>query len=220
MTSNSELQRFDKLFVSLRYYLIGMASADPRYKNTLEMLEFAKDIHTGVRKDGFTPEFQHQIEIAHYIRTIGSSLINPAMVIGICLGHDILEDYSAIAPFVTLEELASHVGNEMADECMILSKEYQGKKLDTRTYYTNLQNSPHGSIAKGGDRIHNQNSMTNVFSNEKQLSYVKETEDFVLPMIKAARRKHFSQEPAYENIKFVLRSQISFVKAYVVSPAQ
>ena len=207
--------QFEKLFISLRYYLIAMAKTDKSYIPTLNMLEFAKDVHVGVRKDGATPEFQHQLEIAHFIRTLSDNLRNPALVIGLCLGHDILEDYSNKAPFVTFEQVVDISGHEMADEIMIISKEYKGIKLSTEEYYRNLARTPHGSIAKGGDRIHNQGSMANVFTTNKQLGYVDETENFVLPMLKIARRSFFDQEAAYENIKFVLKSQNTFVKAYI-----
>jgi (p)ppGpp synthase/HD superfamily hydrolase len=192
-----------------------MAKTDKSYIPALNMLEFAKDVHVGVRKDGATPEFQHQLEIAHFIRTLSDNLRNPALVIGLCLGHDILEDYSNKAPFVTFEQVVDISGHEMADEIMIISKEYKGIKLSTEEYYRNLARTPHGSIAKGGDRIHNQGSMASVFTADKQLGYVDETENFVLPMLKIARRSFFDQEAAYENIKFVLKSQNTFVKAYI-----
>lgn len=206
---------FEKLYISLRYYLISAAKFDKSYVPALNMLEFAKDVHVGTRKDGSTPEFQHQLEIAHFIRTLSENLRNPALVIGLCLGHDILEDYSDKAPFVTYEQVVDISGQEMADEIMIISKEYKGIKLSTEEYYRNLANTPHGSVAKGGDRIHNQGSMANVFTSQKQLGYVDETENFVLPMLKIARRKFFDQEAAYENIKFVLKSQGTFVRAYI-----
>ena len=205
---------FEKLFISLRYYLISAAKVDKSYIPALNMLEFAKDIHVGTRKDGCTPEFQHQLEIAHFVRTL-SDLRNPALVIGLTLGHDILEDYSNKFPFVTYEQIVDIAGRELADETMIISKEYKGVKLPTEEYYAALAKTPNGSIAKGGDRIHNQSSMANVFAKHKQLSYVDETENFVLPMLKIARRKFFDQEAAYENIKFILQSQKTFVRAYL-----
>lgn len=206
---------FEKLFISLRYFLISAAKFDKSYIPALNMLEFAKGIHVGTRKDGFTPEFQHQLEIAHFCRTLSTNLRKPALVIGLSLGHDILEDYSNKAPFVTHEQIVDISGQEMADEIMIISKEYKGIKLPIEEYFSNLAKTPHGSIAKGCDRIHNQGSMANVFTNHKQLGYVDETENYILPMLKVARRKFFDQEAAYENIKFILKSQNSYVRAYV-----
>lgn len=210
---SSNLATFNKLFISLRYYLLGMAKHDREYVHTYEMLEYAKEIHTGTRKDKVTPEFQHQLEIAHYVRTLGNSVRKPALVIGLSLGHDILEDYSNIAPFVTHEQIQTLFGSQYADEMMLISKEYKGKKLSTDEYYSNMLKSRHCTIAKGADRINNQGSMDAVWNSQKQLSYVTETESYILPMLKNARRKFFDQELAYENIKFVLKSQNKFVKA-------
>lgn len=209
----SNLNTFNKLFVSLRYYLLGAAKFDASYKKTLEMLEYAKDIHVGTRKDKVTPEFQHQLEIAHYVRTLSPSLKNPALTIGLGLGHDLLEDYSDKFPFVTYEQIVTRFGTQYADEMMLISKEYKGKKITTEEYYANMAKSQYCTIAKGADRINNQGSMGGVFNPAKQMGYVDETETFILPMLKNARRTFFEQESAYENIKFVLKSQITFVKA-------
>ena len=208
------MEKFNKLFISLRYYLIGRAKVDKSFVPAIELLEFSKDIHVGKRKNG-DPEFQHQLEIAHLMRTLEGNLRNPALVLATVFGHDLLEDYSNKAPFVTYEEVQAIAGSEVADELMIISKEYKGVKKSNEEYYAGLILTPHGSIAKGGDRVHNHSTMTAAFSHAKQLSYVQETEDFVLPMMKEARRKFFDQEAAYENIKFILQSQMTFVRAYL-----
>lgn len=54
--------------------------------------------------------------------------------------------------------------------------------------------------------------MGGAFSIAKQLSYLVETEELVLPMIKAAARLHPLQEGAYENAKLALKSQISLAR--------
>lgn len=54
--------------------------------------------------------------------------------------------------------------------------------------------------------------MGNAFTVSKQLSYLRETEELVLPMIKAASRKFPLQEGAFENAKLCLRSQISLAR--------
>lgn len=48
---------------------------------------------------------------------------------------------------------------------------------------------------------------------EKQKDYIQETTRYILPMLKQARRTFSKQEPAYENEKFVLRSQITLTQA-------
>ena len=54
--------------------------------------------------------------------------------------------------------------------------------------------------------------MGNAFSVAKQLSYLTETEELVLPMIKISARLFPLQEPAFENAKLALRSQISLAR--------
>ena len=68
------------------------------------------------------------------------------------------------------------------------------------------------SIVKAADRFHNHSTMGNAFSVPKQLSYLVETEQFVLPMIKASARAFPIQEAAYENAKLALKSQISLAR--------
>ena len=59
------MNNFEKAEVSLRYWLIGRG-----YIQALKAMEFGKRYHKGLRKDGVTPEFHHQISIAQYVRTL------------------------------------------------------------------------------------------------------------------------------------------------------
>ena len=49
---------YDKLLVSLRYWLLGR-----EFYTALKAPRYAADYHTGLRKDGVTPEFEHQLRI-------------------------------------------------------------------------------------------------------------------------------------------------------------
>jgi hypothetical protein len=55
--------------------------------------------------------------------------------------------------------------------------------------------------------------MVGVFTIEKQRDYIQETQDYILPALKEARRRFPRQEPAYENIKHMLKSQIELLQA-------
>jgi hypothetical protein len=72
---------------------------------------------------------------------------------------------------------------------------------------------PVATVVKGSDRINNQSTMVGVFTPKKQMEYVRECEEHILPMLKSARRKFPDQEPAYENMKLVLTTQIAMVRA-------
>ncbi len=204
--SNNGLERYNKLFIAMRYFLIGMGTQDKRYLNALNALEYAKAIHIGYRKDGVTPEFQHQLEIAHYLRTLLPLMEYPAEVLCASFLHDVPEDYD-----IAFEEIESKFGKRVRESVYLLTKKYRGEKKSTQEYFGQLAKCPIASVVKGADRINNQQSMIGVFTLEKQKCYVEESEQYIIPMLKKARHLHVGQEAAYENIKLILNSQIRLI---------
>jgi (p)ppGpp synthase/HD superfamily hydrolase len=194
------MTEYEKLRISLRYYLLGKG-----YYNALQADQFASEYHTGFRKDGVTPEYEHQIRIAHYIRSISSSLLYPENTVASVLLHDVREDYG-----VKDSVLEQMFGKEVARSVWLLDK--NGKT--TEEYFRGLAEDAAGSIAKGGDRVHNIQTMVGVFSKEKQQKYIDEVRQYFLPMLKTARRNFPQQESAYENIKHMLVSQIELIEAF------
>ena len=76
-----------KLKLSLRYWLHGK-----EYFTALKAMDLANFYHDGMRKDGKTPEFHHQVSIAAYIRTL-PNLLKPEATITAAFLHDLVEDY-------------------------------------------------------------------------------------------------------------------------------
>jgi len=189
--------------ISLRYWLQGA-----KYHTALKAMDFGAGYHSGVRKDGITPEFDHQISIAHYVRTLLDSLEYPEETLSTVFLHDVREDFG-----VAYEEIETKFGSKVAVAVDAMTKVFRGTKKDEKAVFEQIANDPIASIAKGADRIHNFGSMVGVFKIEKQKDYIKEGEDLFLPMLKVARRIHVRQEPAYENIKTMLTSQIALIKS-------
>lgn len=191
------MNEHEKLKLALRYYLLGKG-----YYVAIEAMEFAAAHHVGLRKDGVTPEFHHQISIAHYIRTL--PVMYPELTIAAGLLHDVREDYN-----VADAELVRRFGQVLTTACIILDK--NGK--DTEYYHQECAVNPITSIAKPSDRVNNLQTMGGVFTDEKQHRYATETEDHFLPMVKVGRRMFPQQELAYENIKHMLTSQLQLIRA-------
>lgn len=204
------LSKYQKIFISTRYRLAGLAKNDSDFLLALKALEYAKDFHTGTRKDGFTPEFQHQLEISQYLYTISDSLISPGKTIAAAFLHDTPEDYD-----ISYSEIEEKFGVVICKSVELLTKKHRGSVKDMQVYFTEIGKDPIASIVKGADRINNHQSMIGVFKEQKIESYIKETQDFILPMLKEARRNFVEQEGAYENIKFSLNSQIKFINYYL-----
>jgi (p)ppGpp synthase/HD superfamily hydrolase len=117
--------------------------------------------------------------------------------------HDTREDY----PQATTE-IEQNFNPRVVYAVELLDK--NGK--EPSFYFSQIAKDPIASIVKGADRTHNIQSMIGVFTPEKQIRYVTEAEEYFLPMLKTARRKFPQQEPAYENIKHLLNTQIELIK--------
>jgi (p)ppGpp synthase/HD superfamily hydrolase len=197
------IEEYYKMRTSLKYWFLGK-----EYFKAAKALSFAAKYHRGTRKDKITPEFEHQVSIACFARTIASCFIRPEETFIVILLHDISEDYN-----VPTETFNMMYNKEVADAVWLTTKKFNGSVKDNATYYSEMGNCPIASIVKGIDRIHNIQTIHEVFSEEKQMLYIKETEDLVLPMIKKARNLFPEQEEAYENIKHALKTNISLIKA-------
>lgn len=207
---------FEKLKIALRYFLAGGHSAcqiddqaRKKYSDAMTVLEWAETIHSGKRKSG-EPEFIHQVQMAHHVRSYWLSLSNPIDTIISSIVHDLMEDY----PEAKWPELHS---DEWSKYSLKLSKIRSGAKIPMDIYFGELSKCPVCSVVKGIDRINNLQSMLNVFSIEKQEKYIEEAETWIIPMIKQAKRNFPEQESVYENIKLIMKSQIELLRANIVT---
>lgn len=194
---------YQKKSIAIRYWLLGRG-----YHNAVRAMEYASGFHTGVRKDGETPEFAHQVEIAQYVRTLTHGLRYPEETLAAVFLHDVSEDYQ-VGP----ELIEREFGAVVAEAVWLLTKEFNGEKKPIDVVFASQSQNPIASVVKGADRIHNFQSMVDVFSLPKQQAYIEECESYILPMLKTARRHFPDQEPVYENVKHVLHSQIDLIRA-------
>lgn len=200
--------KFQKKMLTLRNQLIGA-----RYHHALAALEFAIRYHTGTRKDGITPEFQHQVEIALFALTLPDLMFREEVIATIML-HDVREDYGVSDGevrdlFFEDRAFADRVSRAVEN----MTKEFRGVKKDEKALFEAMGEDAIASIAKGCDRMHNLQTMVGVFKIEKQKAYIAEVHDLFLPMLKKARRLFPHQVNAYENIKHILNSQIELIQS-------
>jgi (p)ppGpp synthase/HD superfamily hydrolase len=198
-----QLSSYEKQKIALRYWLYSA-----KYYRAVTAMDFAEKYHQGVRKDGITPEFSHQIAIASHVRCFADLLEYPEETICAALLHDVREDYG-----VSDEETRGRFGDLVADAVDALTKEFRGVRRDEATVFAAIAGNVIASVVKPADRIHNHGSMMRVFSVAKMTEYTNETREYFWKMIKTARRTFPSQEPIYEALSLVLSTQLDFADA-------
>lgn len=188
-------------YVKQKVFVKGWLSGKG-YHTALKAMEFALQYHTGKRKNG-EEEFSHQISQAALAITLSSNFLFPEDVFITIFLHDTTEDYGVAHSIMT-----EKFGERPANAIRLMTKVSPDMpKQSNEYYYANLVNCPIASICKGLDRVHNLMTMLDGFKPEKQVEYVKETHDFVVPMLKKARKIHTEQCDVYENIKFIIMNQ-------------
>jgi (p)ppGpp synthase/HD superfamily hydrolase len=193
---------YEKMKIALRYWLLGSG-----YNKAAEAMAFAEKFHNGVRKDG-QHEFSHQVSQANLARTLVHHFSFKEEVFIVIFLHDICEDKG-----ISYEEIEKRFGPIVAKSVRLITKVYQDVKLPNEQYYPPMSDCEITSVCKGLDRVHNLMTMLNGFKPEKRMSYIQETKDFTIPMLKLARRNFPSQEGVYENIKFIMTNQIQLYTA-------
>ena len=195
-------ENYEKQKIALRYWLLGKG-----YFKAVEAMAFAEKFHNGKRKNG-DHEFSHQVSQASLARTLVHHFNFKEEVFIVIFLHDICEDKG-----ISYEEIERRFGSRVVKAIKLITKEYQGVKVPNEAYYEAMSECEITSVCKGFDRVHNLMSMLNGFKPEKQVSYIQETMDFTIPMLKAAKRNFPHQEGVYENIKFIMTNQIQLYNA-------
>ena len=199
------IDRADKLCIAARYWLLGMAEQDPAYFKVVDALEFCLEYHTGKRNGG-GPEYIHQLEIFHFLRTLHRHIKNPVVVYILAFLHDVVEDKN-----VSLEQIERKWGESIAFKLSLLSKEILGKPNEGYSL-DDIFADEDASIVKVADRANNVSTMIGVFKKARLVRYVKETADEFIHRIKAARRKFSHQEAVYENAKLEILNQLTLIQ--------
>lgn len=196
--------RHQKQLAVMRGWLEGR-----KYWKAMEALHVVRELSNGVRKDGITPQFHHQLSVTRLLTTLEQIFLYPEETITAGFLHDLLEDHGDVWNRDTLER---KFGKQVADAVWTLSKKSNGTVKSAEAYYGALGQCPIGSLVKLADRNHNIQTMEGVFSPEKQLAYIGEVEEWYYPMIKEARHLFPQQYAAYENLKITLRCQCRLIR--------
>lgn len=177
-------------------YLRGFASG-AGMKETLKALSFAREKHCGQFRKSGEPYIVHPLMMACNAVSMG---IKEDTVVATILLHDVCEDCGVSVAELPVSDTVRHAVDLMTFRVM----EGETKEIAKNRYYNMLLQSREASMTKLIDRCHNVSSMAGTFSVEKLKSYIEETRQYVLPLL----RKVKNQYPEDSDILFVLKYHI------------
>ena len=195
----------DRLFSEARMatYVGAYCNAKGLYQ-TKRALAFAKEKHNGqYRKPGHTderiPYIYHPLLLTCHALALG---LEDDDLLSACLLHDVCEDCG-----VQIDELP--VNDQTREAVRLLTKPEEFGKTDPeyRTYYEGIAGNRIALIVKLLDRCNNVSSMATSFTDEHMAEYIKETQEYIDPLLEKARNEY----PQYSNQLFLIRYHMSSV---------
>src|ERR1700722_7128177 len=144
------------------------------YAHAGKALGFARRYHGGLRKDGITPNFHHQVEIAFSLyddrKRLEAGGLDPDIAIAAGILHDTPEDN----PFLPLADIEREFNTCIAATAELLNKNRNGKLLSAKKYFEKLLNDPYAIIVKLHDRRNNMETILGL-PPEAQAAWILET---------------------------------------------
>lgn len=172
---------------------------------TLAALPLMREKHSGQKRKGTTvPYYVHPLTMACHALAMN---IKDDDVLATALLHDVIEDTDTKP-----EELP--VSDRVREAVCLLSRNTYGGKEDkeknTQLYYENIAKNPLAVFVKCMDRCNNLSTMAEGFKKPKMIQYIKETEEYILPLLKTLKGI-----PAWNDAAWLMRYQIvSILETY------
>lgn len=195
----------DRLFNENRMatYIGAYCIAKHLYQ-TKKALAFAKEKHEGqFRKQGHSkemvPYIYHPLLLTCHALALG---MEEDDLLSACLLHDVCEDCGIKTAELPVSEKAKEAVKLLTKgEC------FDKSEKDVRAYYEGISGNRIAMMVKILDRCNNISSMATSFTDERMAKYIKETQEYVYPLIKKARNDY----PEYSNQLFLIRYHMNSV---------
>ncbi len=199
------------------YRRLERVSREEGLTETMRALPYAREKHAGqFRKAewGTTeriPYLIHPLLMACHAHALG---LTDDRILTVILLHDVCEDCGVLP-----EELP--FSDEVKLSVALLTKKPDpelSKAENTALYYQALSLDPVASIVKILDRCNNVSTMARCFSREKMISYINETEEWVLPLMQQFKYDYTEYSDAAFIVKYHILSVIESLKVMLMRP--
>ena len=201
ITANLSDRLFDESHMGT--YISGYCDARELFQ-TKRALKFAREKHEGqYRKQGHSgeqvPYIYHPLLLTCHAIALG--LIEDDLL-SVCLLHDVCEDCDVLP-----EELPVSPAAIEAVRLLTKPRDFDKSEKDEKAYYSAIAGNRIASMVKLLDRCNNISSMATSFSDEHMAKYIKETQDYIIPLLQKMRGDH----PEYSNPLFLIRYHMNSV---------
>ena len=188
-------------------YIKGFATG-AGMKETLKVLSFAREKHCGQLRKSGQPYIVHPLTMACNAVSMG---IRDDTVVATILLHDVCEDCG-----VSVAELPVSQAVKRGVELMTFRvMDGESKEIAKNRYYNMLLQSREATLTKLIDRCHNVSSMAGTFSVAKLKSYIEETRQYVLPLLKKAKTVYPEDADMLFLLKYHIVSVVDSIEATI-----
>lgn len=199
--SGPEWQLKDRMFSEDNMYrFIRTFASAAGCKNTMNALPYAKKMHEGqFRKgEGNIPYIIHPLNMACHALALG---LNEDELIAAILLHDVCED-CCDEDGNPIDPKKLPVSETVQEAVRLVTKQ---KSYIEKEYYKALSKNRISVIIKVLDRCNNISMMAAGFTKEKMAKYIKETEEFIMPLLDILKKDY--ADTCY-NAAFLIKYQM------------
>lgn len=186
------------------YDHVKLFAKDNCLTQTLYALDTAKEKHSGqYRKgEGKVPYFYHPLLMTCH--AISLKLIDDD-ILSTTLLHDVIEDTNT-----NIDDL--EISSKTKNAVLLLTKT---KGYNNKDYYEGILKDKTALLVKVLDRTNNISHMAQGFSETKMIEYIKETEEYIFPLIDKGQNLYLDCFDVLFVLKFHLKSLIETIKALI-----
>ena len=198
---NSVWELHDRMFSEDELKSVVLKAADLNgWERVRKACAFAETCHSGQVRKGLEkiPFINHPLLVAAHAVWLG---IADEDILCTCLLHDVCEDCD-----VPVQELPA--SDKVRKAVAVLTKERGIDYLEymhAQAYFSAISRNPLAGVVKILDRCSNISHMASSFSGRRLREYVRETEEFVLPILQLLREQEEYSNAMYL-VEYHLRS--------------
>lgn len=188
----------DVIDVEKLYRYIYNFVNDHHMEQSITALEMACEFHRGQTRMEGGPYIIHPLTIVRHGISLGMKEDN---IIATMLLHDVCEDCHIPANQMPINDVVKAGVQAMTFEV----KPGEDKEEARIKYFENIINNREATITKMFDRCNNVSTMALIFSKQRLMKYIAETDKHVIPLIQKARVRY----PELQQICFAVEYQIT-----------